>query len=130
MAAPPDQLVQQPTNNPNTPFSINPYQQLTPSQAGEMLRASAAGYGVGPDPQLATESMLMGSTTTLNSALASSDPSLQSSILAQPIGQSQFVQKGVTPPTNLTDNPYAYDPNQNQQQMQAMQKAGIPNSFQ
>ena len=87
-------------------------------QAGQMIRASAAGYGTSVDPQLATEAMLTGSTPAVSSALASGDPALQKTLLAQPIGQSQFTQLGAPPPTALTNDPFTFDPKQYQQALQ------------
>jgi len=89
-------------------------------EAGAMTRASIAGYGTTPDPQLATEALLTGSSPTLSSALASGDPALQKTLLSQPIGQSQFTSLGIPPPTALYNDPFSYDPKQHAQMIQAI----------
>lgn len=98
-------------------------------QSGDMIRASIAGYGVMPDPQLATEAMLTGSSPGISYALAQGDPALQSALLSQPIGESQFQTKGVSPPTSLADNPYAFDPKQHADYVVKMKNDKLNNSF-
>lgn len=107
------------------PSQVAQYEQ----QLQDMTRASISGYGTLPDPQLATEALLTGAAPALTSTLAEGDPALQSALLSQPIGQSQFTQKGVSPPTALFNDPYSFDPKQYQQYQEQIDKAGIDNSF-
>lgn len=128
MAINPNELAAMSAQSSLQGANSNNIQQLE-QQAQDMTRASISGYGTLPDPQLATEAMLTGSSSTLSSALASNDPSLQSALLSQPVGQSQFTNKGVSPPTALYNDPYSFDENGYQQYVKQQDAAGVDNSF-
>lgn len=89
-------------------------------QAQDMIRASIAGYGVTPDPQISTESMMTGASPGLSYALAQGNPAFRHTLLSQPIGQSQFSSIGAPPPTALYNDPYKYDAKQHAEALKSI----------
>jgi hypothetical protein len=94
----------------DTYFSATPSIANANAGAAHLVRSSLTRYGVLPDPQLAADAITTGAAPAVG-ALYNENSSQYAALLAsQPVGQSRFTAQQLPKPTQLTQNPYQFDP--------------------
>lgn len=94
--------------------------QLAEANAGNLTRAVYSSYGSLPDPQLATESLLTGATTSVAGLAASADPQLSSILGSTPTGQTTLDNRTVPAKLNVAPNGFQFNQQQYDQQLKTL----------